>query len=131
AILANIYPPKERTPWIAGLVGTTGLGMVLGPTLGGILIHYFSWRMVFLINVPLGGLGLFFSLLYMPKQPAQNKGQTLDLIGMVLFTLFLVLFTVGISQEQYWGWADVKTLTAFMGSALLLIIFIYSQSNSI
>ncbi|HEY4255248.1 MAG TPA: MFS transporter, partial [Chlamydiales bacterium] len=75
AILANLYAPAARTRWIAGLVGTTGLGMALGPMLGGVLIHYFSWRMIFLINLPLGLVGLAFTFLYMPKQVAQGNGQ--------------------------------------------------------
>ncbi len=123
AILANIYSPQERTRWIAGLVGTTGFGMVLGPTLGGFLIYYFSWRMIFIINIPLGLLGLLFTLFYMPKQLAHRSGQKLDLLGMILFTLTLVLFTIGISQGQSWGWGDTKTLLVFGGTLCMIAIF--------
>lgn len=130
AILAAIYSPADRTRWIAGLVGTTGLGMVLGPSLGGFLIYQFSWRLVFLINVPLGLLGLLFTLLYMPKLSAQGRDQKLDLWGMILFTVTLVLFTIGISQGQYWGWASLRTWLFFGGSVFALILFLYAERKS-
>lgn len=129
-ILANLYTSAERTRWIAGLVGTTGFGMVMGPTLGGLLVHYFSWRMVFIINIPLGLLGLLFAFLYMPYQPPHNTHQKLDLIGMALFTITLALFTIGISQGQFWGWSNDKTLLSFGGSLLALLCFFYSEHKS-
>jgi EmrB/QacA subfamily drug resistance transporter len=130
AILANIYKPEERTRWIAGLVGTTGLGMALGPTLGGVLIHYFSWRMVFLINLPLGLLGLGFTLFFMPKQLAQPLRQKLNLLSMILFTAILVFFTIGISQGSHWGWNDLKTTSSLAAALLLTLIFIYFERKS-
>lgn len=124
AILARTYAPLERARWIAGLVGTTGLGMTLGPILGGFLIHAWSWRLIFLINVPIGLLGLMFTWIYMPNQPSQEvKRQELNLLGMSLLTGMLVCLTIGISQGPYWGWSSSKTLTAFTSSFLLLILF--------
>lgn len=131
AILANIYAPAERTRWIAGLVGTTGLGMALGPLVGGFLTHLFSWRLVFLINVPLGLAGLIFTQLYMPNQAVQRpKHKKLNLLGMMLFSLALVLFTIGISQGPYWGWMDEKTWIAFAASLIIWMVFWFTEKKS-
>lgn len=127
AILAHLYSPQERTRWIAGLVGMTGLGMVLGPLVGGFLIEWYSWRMIFLINLPLGLIGLLFTLFYMPKQVVEERKEKLDLIGMALFTTTLILFTVGISQGQYWGWFSLPTVLVSGATILTALLFILAE----
>lgn len=130
ATLMSLYKPEERTKWIAGVVGVAGLGVAIGPAVGGVLIHYFSWRMIFLINLPLGLIGLLFTCLYVPTlQLAKKGGEKLDWIGVLLFTAMLMLFTIGINQGHYWGWSNEKTLLAFGLTLLILISFIYAEKK--
>jgi EmrB/QacA subfamily drug resistance transporter len=127
AIMANAYPPEQRAGWMAAIVAATGLGMVVGPSVGGFLIHHFSWPSVFLINVPVGLFGLLLTVLYVPKQLAPLIKQKLDLIGVILLTITLILFTIAITRGQLWGWSSEKTLITFALSALLFIIFIFAE----
>jgi MFS family permease len=54
AIIAEIFPPRERGRAL-GFIGTSVLlGVALGPTLGGLILHYASWRWMFLVNIPIG-----------------------------------------------------------------------------
>lgn len=127
AILTSLYEPEKRAGWMSAVMGATGLGMVLGPSVGGYLIHHFSWQMVFIINIPIGLVGLLFTWFYVPKQLPQMNGQKLDWWGIALFTITLVLFTVGVSQGHYWGWGSITTVTMFVLTIIMLFVFIYAE----
>jgi DHA2 family methylenomycin A resistance protein-like MFS transporter len=131
AIFITVYPPEKRAKWIAGLVGLGGLGMVLGPTVGGYLIHHFSWRSIFLINVPIGAIAILLNLLYVPKLPLRGTpGEKIDWKGMIFFTSSLILFTVGVSQGHYWGWFSAKTILVFVGTAILVALFLFFEKRT-
>ncbi len=53
-----MFPPKERPQAIAAWSAVTGIGIVIGPTLGGLLLVHFWWGSIFLINVPLVAVAL-------------------------------------------------------------------------
>lgn len=126
AIIVSLYPPKERTKWIGGLIGLGGVGLALGPAVGGVLIHYFSWRTVFLINIPISLIALFLVYKYVPKMPLQRKeGEKIDWLGVFLLTVTLFSFTVGISQGHLWGWLDSKTLLFFGVTLVALLSLIF------
>ncbi len=59
SILNSVFPRSERPQAIAAWSAVAGVGVVLGPTLGGALLTHFSWGSVFLINIPLVALALF------------------------------------------------------------------------
>ncbi len=58
SILTAVFPPKERPQAIAAWSAVAGVGIVIGPTLGGLLLAHFWWGSIFLINIPLVGLAL-------------------------------------------------------------------------
>ncbi|TIX70319.1 MAG: MFS transporter, partial [Mesorhizobium sp.] len=82
--------PKARTGSAMGLLGTmSAIGTALGPSLGGLLIAGTGWRAIFLVNVPLGLLGLVLAYRYLP---ADRRGPKTDRTGFdVVGTLLLAL----------------------------------------
>ena len=88
SILNAVFPPKERPPKerpqeIAGWSAVAGVGIILGPTLGGLLLTHFWWGSVFLINVPLVALAIAGLILTVPET-AEPGGHRLDLLGTLL-----------------------------------------------
>jgi EmrB/QacA subfamily drug resistance transporter len=61
------------------------IGPLLGPTVGGIIVHLASWRMIFFINVPVGLIALFLVYKYMPDYHGQER-RPLDVVGLILFS---------------------------------------------
>ena len=122
AILTSFYQGDERSNWVSKLVGMGGVGMAIGPVIGGVLIDHFGWRSIFLINLPIGLLGILLIAIYVPKPQLLCK-KDLDIFGMLLLSVALVFLTIGLTQGHYWGWSDIKTLLCF--SARFFGLFCY------
>ncbi|WP_411751622.1 MFS transporter [Serratia sp. (in: enterobacteria)] len=91
---------KEKVGRAMGLLGTlSAVGTALGPTLGGVLIAGFGWQSIFLINLPLGSVALFYIYRYLPKTDPQRvtKQGGFDFVGMVLLGLTLALFSLAMT----------------------------------
>jgi len=98
------YLPRERVGWGLGIMTVSAaLGVLLGPVAGGFIIHYLSWHWVFLINVPLGVLGLVFGQMVIPYIASPNKFsyKDVDIKGFIYSTaaLFLLLYALNIIDE--------------------------------
>jgi EmrB/QacA subfamily drug resistance transporter len=116
--------PREK---LGAAMGLYGLGIVvapaIGPTLGGYLVEYVDWRLIFYINVPVGILGAVAAALVLPKFPGV-PGRRFDVMGFVtiaggLFTLLLAL-----SEGESWGWHSYRVLGLITVSVLSLALFV-------
>ncbi len=131
-ILLAVYPPERR-----GLaMGIFGLGVsfapALGPTLGGFLTEYLSWRWVFFINLPVGILNFVAGLLFLPRA----IGRTGRFVFNPLSYLFLCSFTVSLlillSKGQQLGWFQstfIGTL-AFIAALSIVAYFLNELLSS-
>jgi EmrB/QacA subfamily drug resistance transporter len=125
AVLLDAFPARQRGQ-VMGLNGTIfSAGAMVGPTLGGALLTYLGWRSIFLVNVPVGALGMVLAFRFLPRQPGL-KGLKFDLLGSVLVGLTIVLLLLAINQGQQVGWtATVAALGA--GSVVLGAAFVVRQ----
>src|SRR5690606_24994688 len=91
AVVPDMFPdPRVRLRWQVILSSCFGVANAVGPTLGGFLTFYLGWRAVFFMNLPLGLLGLFFLLRYLPNvRHMQQVNIRLDWQGSVLVALAL------------------------------------------
>ena len=92
--------PKEKTGSAMGLLGTmSAVGTALGPTLGGVLIAWFGWPALFLINLPLGILTLVLAHQYLPKDHRVTKATKakFDLMGTVILVLTLGAYALAMT----------------------------------
>ena len=104
SILTNTFTePKERGRAIGIWAGVSGLGVVIGPLGGGLLLEHFSWGSVFLVNVPVCALALVLSYFFImeSKDPEETA---LDPVGAVLSIVGLGALLYGIIQAPDLGW---------------------------
>ncbi len=99
--------PKERTGSAMGLLGTmSAIGTALGPTLGGMLIAGFGWPAIFLINVPLGAITLFFAYRCLPGDRRQAKTDKagvaagFDTAGTLLLVVTLMAYALAVTTGR-------------------------------
>ncbi|MDQ3765315.1 MAG: DHA2 family efflux MFS transporter permease subunit, partial [Actinomycetota bacterium] len=122
SILFRIVP-KDR---FGAAMGLYGLGVVfapaVGPPLGGYLVEYLDWRLIFFINVPIGILGVVAAALALPRFPAR-PGRRFDVLGFVTVASGLFALLLAISEGQDWGWSSYRVLGLITYSVLSLALF--------
>lgn len=109
------------------LVATAGAA--IGLLLGGALTQYVNWRWNFFINVPVGIVISVLILMLVPKHAKAENAKGLDLIGALTITSSLMLFVLGFSQTNSWGWGSDRIIGIF-GSAIVLVgVFVLNESR--
>ncbi|HEY6425053.1 MAG TPA: DHA2 family efflux MFS transporter permease subunit [Pseudonocardiaceae bacterium] len=123
SILYRIVP-RER---LGAAMGLYGVGVVfapaIGPTLGGYLVEYVNWRLIFFINVPIGILGAVAAVLVLPRFPRQ-LGQRFDVLGFVTVASGLFALLLALSEGESWGWGSYRILGLLTYSVLSLALFV-------
>lgn len=128
AIVTEAFPPQERGKAI-GLNGTfVSIGIVLGPTLGGLLLSVTSWRWIFLVNLPIGILGAFLAWRFVPDKRPLGK-QTFDFAGAILLFISLLAFLLALTLGQERGFTNPLILLLFGVTVLFLALFIWVEKR--
>jgi EmrB/QacA subfamily drug resistance transporter len=96
------------------------LAPLLGPVIAGALLHFASWRWLFLVNLPFGALALALAALFLPNDRQERRPRSLDLIGLGLLSPCLVLFLYGSERTT-----DPLGLAALALSVLLFVVFFW------
>src|SRR5882757_5901975 len=116
--------PKEK---LGAAMGMYGFGIVVapgvGPTLGGYLVEYVDWRLIFYINVPIGVLGAIAAMVVLPNFPGA-RGRRFDLLGFLCIAVGLFALLLALSEGQDWGWTGYRVLILTALSINLLALFV-------
>ncbi len=123
AIISMIFPLRERPKAVAIWSATAGVGVVLGPVLGGALLERFAWGSVFWINVPLIAVAVTGMLALVPSLPGRRTGR-LDLLGALLSTAGLAALVDMIIEAPRRGWLAGTTLVEAAAAVVLLAGFV-------
>ena len=129
SILNAVFPPKERPQAIAAWSAVAGIGIVIGPTLGGLLLSHFWWGSIFLINVPLVAVALAGVLLTVPET-AEPGGHRLDLLGTALVGGALFAIVDAIIEAPDRGWTAALTLSEMTVGLVALGVFAWWELRS-
>ena len=124
AIIEASFAPSDRGRAIGAWSGLSGVGAAIGPFLGGWLIQAVSWRLIFLINLPIAALVVAVGLRHVPESRDPGATGRVDVTGGVLVTGGLVGLTYGLIQAPGAGWTSPAPLTALTGGVILLAAFV-------
>jgi len=122
-ILMMVSRPEERGRMMSVMGVPMLVGPVLGPLLGGWLVEWVSWRLIFVINVPIGIVGALLSALYLRGPAGATLRQRPDLGGLALGIPAVVAIVFGLSQPSSRGWESVDTVLPLAGGAAMVIAF--------
>ena len=114
---------------IAVLGITQGLASALGPTIGGCVTQFWSWRWIFIINIPLSLFSLLICFLGLTLNETKQK-EPLDLWGSLFSMITLFAFTLALVQGRAWGWHSETIMGLFITALVALILFIICESQS-
>lgn len=116
AILLADTPDERRARSIALWSAAGAFAAAVGPSLGGVLVHVFGWRSLFVINVP-AGVGLAACAGMLPRT-AGSGTRLPDLLGTALLAVGIGMAALGLSQGSVWGWGDPRTIVALAGGVV-------------
>jgi len=157
ALVTSVFPPEERGRAMGLNVMAGYVGLMVGPPIGGLMVHHVSWRWIFLVNIPLvvGILAYGGSLMESerrdraraqapPTVPAasvpvapiasgtaapRSDHAHLDLPGTALLAAVLLTLLVPLIFVPFWGWLSPLTLGLLGGFVVLLVVFVLVESR--
>lgn len=127
AMISQLFPTKEQPKAIGIYSAITGLGLAIGPFLGGLLMHWFSWRAVFWVNLPVIVFGLLLCMQNIAGLRDVRQAVKLDLIGALLLILTLGLLIFGIINGGQFGWNQYLPWTCIVAGLIFLASLIFVE----
>jgi EmrB/QacA subfamily drug resistance transporter len=130
ALVVDTFPEAERGKAIGMMGSVVASGLTAGPVLGGLLIHYFSWRAIFYINIPIGLLtaaGVFFLL--RGTKADITRPETFDWPGAAFMAILLGALLMAITHAYEWGYFSTPILALFATCIMAMIGLLYVESR--
>ena len=121
ALLLPEFEPKERSHAIGIWAAIGGLAAAAGPPVGGLLVEI-SWRLVFLVNIPIGVAAIVYGIRLL-RESRDEKQERPDLVGSGLIVAAIGVLALGLVKGPEWGWADPRTIGSLAAAAVGLAAF--------
>ncbi len=113
--------PQERSPAIAMWAAAGSLALVAGPVAGGLLIRFFGWKSLFLINFPLGMLSVMVIQRLAPASPQSSA--KINLLSQMLIVAGLAMLTFTLTEAGNDGWTNPLLLASLLPGIVLMVVF--------
>jgi EmrB/QacA subfamily drug resistance transporter len=123
SVITNVFPREERSKAIGVWAAMAAVGIGLGPLCGGLLLEWFDWTSVFLLNVPVAAAALAASFWLVPESRDPEPG-SFDLVGAALSIATLGSLVYGVIEAPDRGWTSPLILSCFAVAALLAAVFV-------
>ncbi len=128
AILAVTFGEgKERARALGIWSSSFAAASVFGPLLGGPLIDSFGWRSVFLVNLPIGVIGLVMALRYIKESVSEKKSMYFDWAGAISLGIALSAMVLVLDKGTDWGWVSVKSLISYVVLVVSSVYFYFTE----
>src|SRR5713101_1434691 len=123
ALIFREFPPQERGTAL-GLFGVPALlAPALGPTLGGYLVTYADWPIIFYVNVPIGIAAVILASIFLRELRDETR-QSFDAVGFIFSTIGLACVLYGLSSASTDGWGSTTVVSTLIVGSLALVIFV-------
>jgi EmrB/QacA subfamily drug resistance transporter len=127
-LLSEAFSAERRGLALGIWSGVAGLGVALGPVVGGAVVEGFSWQWIFWLNVPVG-IALAPVAVGMLRE-SRGPSRSLDVPGVVLASAGLLGVVLGIVRAQALGWTSTMVVTSIAAGILLLVAFVIWELRS-
>ena len=129
SIIVDVFKGKERAKAISIWAALAGIGLFLGPVLGGLLLANFYWGSVFLVNVPIAGLALVATMFLVPDS-RDPEAKPLDIPGAILSAGAIAALIYAIIEGPAQGWTSPQILASVVAAVLLGIGFAIRETRT-
>ena len=130
AMIISVFPESERGKAIGAQMSVMGAGMIGGPALGGLLVSGLDWRWIFLINIPVGIVGIAAAMLILDKSRfvldiQAGQRPSFDWLGAVLSSGALLFLLLAISMGNRMGWGSGAIISGLLASLVFLTALVW------
>jgi MFS family permease len=129
-VLTSTFSGDERGAAIGTWTAWSGISTVIGPLLGGWLIGFTSWRVIFLLNVPIALITVALVRTQLPRGVRPRKAVRVDFVGATLCVAGLGALVFGFIEQPRLGWGDPAVPGTIAGGAALLVAFVVYESRT-
>jgi EmrB/QacA subfamily drug resistance transporter len=123
ALLLPEFEPRRRAAAISIWAAVGGIAAAAGPPLGGLLVEG-SWRLVFLVNLPVGLAAGVWAARLLVESREESGSRLPDLLGTALLVASIGTLALGLVQAPDWGWEDARTIGALAGATAGILLFL-------
>src|ERR687897_265496 len=129
ALTAQEFTPRERKTALGIWGASVGVGVAVGPLVGGVLVDSLGWEWIFFVNVPVGLLTIALALTKLGEARDPTPGR-LDWAGLRTFSSALFLLIFGVLRGNGEGWSSPEIVGSLAGGAALLAAFVAIELRS-
>ncbi|BBI31875.1 MFS transporter [Cohnella abietis] len=122
-LVNSAFPPEKRAAAIGLWSGISGLGLSVGPLVGGLIMEGAPWQMIFYVNVPVGVIAFVLGLKWLEESRGIRK--PLDPLGILLLTTGLFGIIFGLERGNSEGWGSTTVVASMAAGGLLLLLFYF------
>ena len=127
-LLAEAVPDRLRTAAVGIWGGISGLGVAVGPVVGGAVVEGLEWNWIFWLNVPVGVVAVILAITVLGE--SRGGARRLDPLGLVLSAAGMLLVVWGVVDGPERGWTSGRILAMLIGGAALLAAFLVWQTRN-
>jgi NTE family protein len=129
AIVLEAHPERKRMHAVALWSAVAALAAGIGPPLGGLLITASSWRLVFLVNIPIGAVALVLAQRMLVESRAPGRRRMPDLLGGAVLAIAIAALVLAVVKGQEWGWSSGRVIGSFAAAVVLGAYFLFRSSR--
>lgn len=130
AFITTLFPPARRGAPMGLWGAVAGVATIAGPLVGGLLVDNLGWQWIFMVNVPVGVIGLVMVTTLVPGGQ-QRRRHRFDVLGTLLFSIGLLAIVFGVQngQQYHWGvvWGTIGIPEIIGFGVVLLVVFVFWQ----
>jgi MFS family permease len=130
-VLTDISAPQKRAKTLSLASFIWGLASVLGPTFGGFVVTYFSWRWIFFANIPLGLFSLLGIVIYLVEVRPKKKDAAIDYLGVLtLSTAIVGLLTAFLLAGRNYAWISPQIIGLLLITVTAAVAFYFAEKRA-
>jgi EmrB/QacA subfamily drug resistance transporter len=130
AIISAMFPERERGRAIGTWAGASALTTALGPVIGGWIVDTWSWRIIFLINVPIAAVAIVLAILRVPESRDESRDVSVDWGGGALAVVGLGALAYGLTLASESGWMQPRVLISLVAAIVILGMFVWREARA-